>query len=104
DDDSGLELRYVPAVHAELPDLHRVLPQASELQLRPAPRDPSLRTRGEPGLHGVLPYWAVHGIWHETGAASGLGDRRRLGDLRWYLLPAVEQGFGPNNTGHKSCK
>ncbi len=79
DGHAGLELRHVPAVWDELPDLHRWLPRASEIQPAAASGDSSVWARGKPGVHGVLPGGAVHGIRHQDGAAAGAGHCRWSG-------------------------
>ncbi len=52
-----------------------------QLQLREAPGHSSLRSAGEPGLHGVLSDRAVHGIRHQNGAAAALWGSRRCGRI-----------------------
>ncbi len=32
---------------------------------------PIVRSPCEPGMHGVLPDWAIHGVWHGKGTAAG---------------------------------
>ena len=73
-DHAGLELRHLPAVHAELRHLHRCVstghPKFSVIKHLIIP---VFGLAGEPGLHGVLPDRSVHGIRHEDGAVAGLG-------------------------------
>ena len=75
----GLELRDLPAVHAELHHLHRGLSRASQVQHAQAPDHSGVRIAGQPGLHGLLHGRAVHGIRHQEGAAAGAWASRWCG-------------------------
>ncbi len=72
DDHAGLQLRNVPAVHAELHHLHGGLPQSPHVQPPQASVHSDLRIAGEPGLHGVLPgrcrSWDSAPRWNRSGA------------------------------------
>ena len=70
---AGLELRHVPAVHAELRHLHGGLSQASEVQRATPLAHPGVRTAGQPGLHGLLPGRSVHGIGTKMEPLLALG-------------------------------
>ena len=103
DHDPGLELRHVPSLHAELRDLHHLLPQASAIQVRAPSADSGFWAPGEPGVHGVLSCRPVHGLWHKDGASARAGDCLLLGHLRRNLFPAVQQSRGSNHARREPC-
>ena len=55
------------------------------------------RSPGQYSLHGVLPDWALHGLWHQDGTVAGLGRRDGLGHLRRYLLRPQQQAHKAND-------
>ncbi len=61
----GEQFRHVHALRADLPDRHRRLPRAQELQRREAFSHPRVWIGGQPAVHGVLPGWSVHRVGHE---------------------------------------
>ena len=54
---------------------------------------------GESRLHGVLPDWSIHGIWHQDGAVARLGNSSRLGDLWRHLFHSRQQEDGTDDAG-----
>ncbi len=69
----GIQLRHIPALHAELLHLYRGVSQPPQLQLLETHGHPGVRAAGEPGLHGVLSDRTVHGIRNQVGAVVALG-------------------------------
>ena len=95
----GFQLRHVRAVRAELRYLYGRVPQPSQVQ-SVAPLDhPGIRALGEPGVHGVLPDRAVHGIRHQIGTAAGARRRPGVGGLRRCLLHPFEQSHRTHHSG-----
>ena len=70
DGHAGVELRHVPALRAQLRDLHGGVPQPRDVQPGQAPVHPALRAARQSGLHGVLSDRTVHGIRHQDGTAA----------------------------------
>jgi amino acid transporter len=63
---------------------------------------PIFGLRGEPGVHGVLPDRAVHGIWHQTGTAAGSRGRPGVGSLRRNLFHSLQQNQGAHYLGRRA--
>ena len=72
--------------------------------LRSPLRHSGLRPGGQPGLHGVLPGRAVHGLRHQDGAAAGAGHCAGLGDLRRHLLRALQQERRADDAGRRAAR
>ena len=98
-DHSGLQLRDVPALHAELRNLHLLLQRTPELQLRQAHAHPDFRHRREPDLHGqptsccrswgMARRWSRFWPWESqqsgasTAASTSRSTARSRGKQHW---------------------
>ena len=77
------------------------LPRSSEVQLPEASAHPDLRAAGQPGLHGVLPDRAVHGLTARRWSRCWrLGIAAVWGIYGGIYFVKFQQSDGPDHDGH----